>query len=184
MQKQSENMLSNSKRLSEIKNRLRPILRNNDVIDVILFGSVVKGKTLPRDIDVAIISEEDIKPNVEGFHFSVLKQREFFKNQPTLVTTLLREGHSLRLGKPFCEGFRFKSGVMFVYNLTSLNSSEKVRIVNLLRGKGGGEGLVKEYRCEWISNNVFIAPLEGEYIIEQFLIKNKVNFKKSHILIH
>ena len=177
-------MLSNLKNLSVIKSRLKPFLKKKEIIDVILFGSFVKGKPLPRDIDVAIISELDIKPNVDGFHFSVLKPSEFFTKPPMLATTLLREGYSLRTDRPFSENLGFKSRVMFVYNLTSLNSSEKVRIVNNLRGKGGAKGLVEEYGGEWLSNSVFISPLNNGYIFEQFFLTNKVKFKKSNILIH
>lgn len=177
-------MLTNLKNLSKLKNKLKPFLRRKDVIDIVLFGSVVKGKALPRDVDAAIISESDIKPDIEGFHISLLKPLEFLRDPPTLATTLLKEGYSLRTGRSFSENFRFKSKVLFIYNLTSLSNSEKVRMVNNLRGKDGAKGLVEEYGGEWLSNSVFISFLDNEYIFEQFFITNKVKFKKFNILIH
>ena len=41
--------------LSLIKNKLKSLLLDKEIIDIILFGSSIKGKLIPRDIDIALI---------------------------------------------------------------------------------------------------------------------------------
>ncbi len=174
----------NSKLLFQIKNKLKSLLKDKEIIDIILFGSSIKGKASPNDIDIAAITENESIPRIEGFHISAIKPKEFFQNPPTLITTLLREGYSLKNNKMFAETFRFKPEVLFNYNLKNLANSQKVKIVNILRGKGKNSGLVKESNGNFISNSVFTIPPESEYLIEKFLINQNVAFKKSYILIH
>lgn len=174
----------NLKSLSKIKNKLRHILKKKEVIDIIIFGSFVKGKAQPNDIDVAIIAEKPFDAQLEGFHFSFIKVEEFFKDPPTLATTLLKEGYSLKASKPLAELLRFNSKILFTYSLSNLNNNQKVKIVNQLRGKSKQKGLVEEYKGEWLSNSVFLATLESEYLFEQFFLAQKVKFKKHYLLMH
>lgn len=173
----------NSKNLSEIKSRLKNVLKDKRIIDIIVFGSFVKGKPNPKDVDLAIISEHDSREEIEGFHISSIKPVNFFYHPPTIITTIIKEGYSLKENKPFAEVLRYKSKVLFVYNLTSLSNSQKVKIVNSLRGKNG-QGLVEENGGEWLSNNVFLSNINSEYVFEQFFIFQKVKFKKLNVLIY
>src|SRR3989344_6564248 len=120
-------MRMNSKNLSEIKNKLKSILKDKRVIDVVVFGSAVKGKIIPRDIDIAVISDEIFREDISGFHVSSIKPRDFFHNPPTIATTLLKEGYSLKENKPLSEILRYKSKILIIYNISKLNGNEKVR---------------------------------------------------------
>mgnify|MGYP001573734280 CR=1 FL=1 len=177
MQMKSENLL-------KIKRKLKSLLNNKEIIDIVLFGSAIKGKAMPRDIDIAIISKENINVKIENFHISTLKPIDFFLDVPSLVNTLLREGYSIKKDAPFAELFRFKPKVMFVYSLKGLSASEKVKAVNFLRGKNKSKGIVEENNGEWLANQVFIMPVEPEHILSQFLINSKIKFKKSYVLMH
>lgn len=171
----------NSEILSKIKTKLKEIITNKEVLDVILFGSVVKGKSEPRDIDIAIISEDELNISLKGFHISQVKPKEFFINPPTIITTLLREGYSLKYKKYLAESLRFENKVLFYYTLEGLNPSEKVRAVNFLRGD---KGIIQENKGVWLANQVFTIPIESENLIEKFLINSKIKFKKSFVLMH
>lgn len=170
--------------IKSIKNRLEKIIGKREVLDVILFGSFMKGKTLPRDIDIAVISENDIKIDLEGFHFSFLKPIDFFKKRITLLNTLFREGYSLKFDKSFSELYGFRNKALFSYELRGLNNSKKVKIVNILRGKKNEKGLVIENNGEWLVNQVFFVPVSNEYIFERLFLNFNVRFKKSYILMH
>ncbi len=174
-------MQINLKNLSEIKKRLRNILKDKKVYDVVLFGSFVKGKVLPKDIDIAIISEKT-DFDLSGFHISILSINDFFEPL-SLVNTLLREGYSLKHNKFFSEVYGFRNKCLFKYALTNLSASKKVSVVNFLRGKKGERGLVKEKDGEWISNQVFLCPVFFEFIFEKFFINAKIKFKKFYCLI-
>jgi hypothetical protein len=96
----------------------------------------------------------------------------------------LREGYSLKNEKFLSENYKFLSRVLFVYELKNLNSSAKVKIVNILRGKHGEKGLVRDNEGEWLANQVFTIPLNADHLFEKFLINFKVKFKKFYLLIH
>ena len=170
--------------LQQIKSDFKSLLKDKETLDIIVFGSFAKGKAVPKDIDIAIISKKQLGHSINKYHISILKPEDFFVNPPTIITTLLKEGYSIKYNKPFAEVFRFKPSILFSYTLQSLNNSQKVKIVNILRGKGKNKGLVEEYNGEWLSNSVFIINPESEFLFERFLINQKVNFKKYSILIH
>ncbi len=174
----------NSETLLRIKNRLKKFLKDKEILDIILFGSVIKGKYLPRDIDLAFIANKEIKPEIEGFHISLIKPEEFFTDQPSITNTVLREGFSLRKNAFFVEGLKFKNRVLFTYKLNDKRLSEKVKIVNILRGKNKEKGIVEEYGGRWLVNQAFTVPITTEHIIESLLINLKIKYSKSYILIH
>jgi len=169
------------KELPKIKNKLKELINDKNVYDVVLFGSSVKGKNIPRDIDIAIISEKDVE-DIKGFHVSRLNIRDFSK-PVSLVKTLLREGYSLKKNMAFAEVYGFKNKCLFKYDLRGLSSSEKVKVVKFLRGKTGESGLVLEKGGEWLNNQVFFSPVIFESIFERFFLNNKIKFKKYFVLI-
>ena len=177
-------MLTNLEVIRLTKNKFKEYLNSKEVLDIVLFGSSVKGKSLPNDIDVAVICKNPIEINVLGFHVSILNQDDFLSNIKTLISTLFREGYSIKYNKPFSEKYGFLSKVLFIYSLEGLSPSEKVKIVNVLRGRAGSRGLVLEEKGEWLSNNVFICLIEKENIFSKLLDNFKIKYKKSYVLIH
>lgn len=174
-----------------IRNKLRNLLFNEEVIEIFVFGSSIKGKAIPKDIDIAILTYKN--PSLEfqkkiskiiGFHISVLTAKEFFINPPSIAHTLIREGYGLKNKKFLAESYRFSNKILFSYSVASFPSSIKVKIVNILRGKKGEKGIVEFYGGEWIANQVFSVPMESEKIFDEFFDKFSVKFKKSYILIH
>jgi len=174
----------NLKILSKLKKELKKLIEDKEILDIIIFGSVVKGKAQPRDIDIALITEKEKKIYIKGYHISIIRPNEFFTNPPMLANTLLREGYSIKHNKPLSEVYNFKNRVLFKYDLAGFKSAEKVKIVNILHGKNKGKGMVEENGGEWLANQVFILPIESEYILERFLINSGVKFKKYLILMH
>jgi len=173
----------NSKNLSLIKNKLKKYLNNKDILDIIVFGSAVKGKALPGDIDIAVISKKEIKIPLQKFHIISLSPLDFISNPPSLIHTLLKEGYSLKKDKPFSEIFNFKNKTLFRYELSNLKPSKKVKIVNVLRGKNKQKGAVELNNGEWLANQVFMIPPEKEHFFEQFFLNFKIRFKKYSLLI-
>jgi len=181
----------NSEIISKIKDKLGFLLHNKEVIDLIVFGSATKGKAIPRDIDVAILfyhppTKEllnDIQ-KMDQFHISILTVKDFFINPGLLVNALLREGYSIKNKKSLSETFKFSSRVLFTYNLSSLSASNKVKVVNALRGKKGKQGMVEKNNGEWIANQVFTVPLPADRLFEEFFNNFKMKYKKSYVLMH
>ncbi len=174
----------NSEIKSLIKKKFKTELRDKEILDIILFGSAIKGKTTPKDIDIAIITNKKINREIEGIHISIISPNEFFINPPSIINTLFREGYSIKNNKFLAENLKFSNKVLFTYSLKSLTPSKKVKIVNVLRGKGKQEGMVKENNGEWLANQVFTVPIDKDYIFEKFFINFSIPFNKNYILIH
>jgi len=174
----------NSKILVSIKNKLKKYLKDKEILDIILFGSFAKGSQSPSDIDIVFITRKTIETNIPDIHITTLTPEDFFNNPPTLINTLLREGHSLKHNKPFAESFNFSPKTLFNYSLSSMKSSIKVKIVNALRGKKNEQGLVLEHKGEWIANNVFIIDPTNESLFEKLFLNFKIKFQKRYILMH
>ena len=85
----------NSKILSEVKSKFNKYLKDKEIKDIVLFGSSVKGKANPNDIDIAFITDKKIDLNLSGFHISFLSIDDFFK--PVSLVLALR-------GKSLCHG--------------------------------------------------------------------------------
>jgi len=176
-------MLKKSKSLSEIKKELKEYLNNEKVLDVLIFGSYIKGKTSPSDVDIAIITEEKLKEN-PGYHISFIEPKEFFEKIPSIVNTLLKEGYSLKSNRFLSENYGFKNKTLFNYNLSGIPESNKVKIVNFLRGNKKSRGIVEQNKGEWLSKGVFTSDIDKDYLFENYLLENKIKFKKYHLLIH
>ena len=170
--------------LSLIKNKLRKYLKDSDILDIIVFGSAVKGKAAPADIDIAIISKIEKKIEIPNFHITWLKPENFFKTPPSIIHTLFREGYSIKNNTSLSQLYKFSNRAMYQYELTNLNPSNKVKIVNILRGKRGEKGMVEQNKGEWLANQVFIVPMENENIFEKFFINFKIKYKKFFLLMH
>ena len=173
-----------SKELQNLKAKLKDFIQDKEVLEVILFGSFIKGKAVPKDIDIALITEKSITKKIPNIHISVINPKELIVNPTSLVSTLIKDGYSLKNNKFFAEKFNFEPKVLFLYNLSGLNASEKVKVVRILRGDKKNEGFVTKENGKWLSNNVFLSEIKSVYLFEQFFIKNKVNFTKHNLLMH
>lgn len=170
--------------IQKARSKLSKLLKDKEVIDIILFGSAIKGKANPNDIDVCIITNKEQSMDINGFHISQLTPEELISGGLTLPNTLLREGFSLKHNTAFADLFRFKNKILYTYSLTSLNPSKKVQMVNILRGRNKNNGLVLESKGEWLSNQVFTIPLDSEYLFDKLLSNFNIKYTKNYILIH
>ena len=170
--------------ISSIKNKLKKLIEDKDILDVILFGSSIKGKASPNDFDIAVISEKEINLEMENFHFSFLKPIDFFKKRSVILTALFKEGYSVKFNMSFSELYDFKNKVLFKYDLKNMPPSKKVKVVNILRGNKNERGMVENNKGEWLANQVFFIPVFHDYIFEKFFLNFSVKYKKYYILMH
>ena len=181
------------KKLSKyLKGKLKGI-DLTEIADIFLFGSAVKGKEFPRDIDICIIFREKISKkmieNIEdrlkdfNVHISSLIVDNFFSKSHSLIKTLLLEGVSILNGKPLIQNFNFSSYVLYSYNLSELKASEKVKFVYLLKGRKE-KGIIEKMNGEWIADSCFIIPIQKDSEMLIILKKWAIPFKRKEALIH
>lgn len=165
-----------------------------EIADIFLFGSAVKGKEFPKDIDICIIFRKKISREIINsveerigkfdIHISSLVIDNFFRKPHSLIKTLLTEGISILNGKPFIQNFSFLSYVLYSYNLSKLKPSEKVRFVYLLKGRKKEAGIIEKMNGEWITDSCFIIPIQKDSEMLIILKKWLIPFKRKEVLVH
>lgn len=138
------------------------------IYDFIIFGSAVKGKMSPRDIDIAVILESknpaligeiktEIDKHIKNAHLQAVSYEDFLKSK--LPYHMLSEGYSIK-NKEFL--FK-KSGVLrktlYTFELNDLLQNKKVMFNKGLRY------MVKQTKAEKIGKGAVLAPVtaSGEF---------------------
>ena len=113
----------------DLKTQLLALCEGFDVEDLILFGSKVKGKPFPRDVDVlVVVNEGDVRKKAgletslrqAGFDAVVVSPRQLFSER-LLLASVLHEGQSLiHNSKPLV-----KAWVFFLFRLPKLTKSQR-----------------------------------------------------------
>ncbi len=163
---------------TELRNNLKNLVKKTkDVKDIIVFGSIVRGKIKPNDIDIIVIFNNKINKNVE---YEIRKKLEKDYNNISIISktrksileknfdareSILFEGISLLSNKRLADKYGFSSLGMFKYEIKNFNPGKKTKFYYALNGRFGKEGVLKKLECIKISNNLVLTPL---FNIEEF----------------
>lgn len=184
-------MLKHSKEFSRLKAEWKKSWKE-DVADVLIFGSYVKGKAKPQDIDICLIFRNKIKLDIvhkaeallgENYHVSSLSVDNFFTNVHSLAKTLLLEGKSIISGSRFACNLGLTAKLLYSYDLSSESSSKKVRFVYLLRGRNGSAGLVKDWGGEFIAPSAFFVPIEKDNEAQEVFDAWKIKYARKKLML-
>lgn len=185
------------KKLSLMKKKIKKWIKENKVVDVILFGSLKRGKSKPNDIDLCIlINDIDENKSLDlvdslnkltnklkiNTHINILTLSNFILGD-TLTKTLIIEGFSIRNNKDYCNVINFASKSLFIYNLKKFSSSKRVRFHYLLKGRYGRIGLLKETKGEFVGSATIMVPVDKEDVLKEVFDTWKVDYKISRILL-
>lgn len=183
--------------LKQLKKYLESKKKERVIFDIILFGSAVKGKIFPKDIDIVVIFlegslrerldkvqqiKDKLKTLNKNFDIKQITLKELFSSHFLARTGVLLEGLSLFTGKKFCELLGFQSHTLFWYNLNGMSHTQKVKFNYILAGRKYMEGVIKEFNGERLSRGVIKIPIENSLEFEEILKNNKVNYRKKDIL--
>lgn len=152
-----------------------------EVVDIVLFGSVVRGKEKPGDIDVLVIFRDKVDKEVE---YSIRKKVEkAYANVSVISKTgegvmdesfdaresVLVEGKSLVTGKDLAGGYGLVSFGMFKYHFKGWDKLRKTKFYYALNGRGGKEGIADSLGCIKLSDSVMLVPLAEVEEFREFL---------------
>ena len=188
---------------TRLRNNLQKIARSSEIDDIILFGSVVKGKERPNDIDILVIFKNKINKEVE---YKVRKtiEKEYqnvqiiSKTNATVLEetfvareSLLFEGVSLLSRNKVSDRYGFDSLGLFKYTFDNWTKLQKTKFYYALNGRGGNEGLSQKLNLIKLSDGLLLSPLgnieklkefleswEIRYIYIPFLLPKRLNKKK------
>ncbi len=183
--------------LKSLESLSKKLFDKEKLFDVILYGSAVKGKDEPRDIDIVIIffNEEfrerldiaqtfkmdlpkDLKFDIQTLNVSDLFDASFFARQGILI-----EGYSLVSGRKFSDKLGFKGYSLFSYTLGNLNHNQKTMFTYSLIGRGKTEGMIKKVNGKSMGRGAFLVPIESSLMFEEFLEKWKLEYSKKNMLV-
>jgi len=160
--------------------KLRKLPRKYKIQDIIIFGSAVKGKTEPRDIDIALLvkeKDEKLSEKIEDeirkiikykIDFTVLSIEDVYSS---VWLSLIKEGFSIAKGKFLHEIYKVEPCVLFKYNLKSLDKVKKVQF-----DRGLNE-ILKIAKGTRLLRTIVIIPLKNSFQFEDFLKTWKIEYE-------
>ncbi|MBT3408931.1 hypothetical protein HN415_09730 [Candidatus Woesearchaeota archaeon] len=139
-------------------------LLNKKIIDIIIFGSYVKGNNRSKDIDIIILSEkydkeikEQIKQIVEKADIQFLSIKDYDK---FIWLSMIKEGFSVKRNKYLFNIYNIKPVKLFKYSLKELTVSKKVMF----------DRAIKNFeKIQKLSNRVVLVPINQSSEFEEFL---------------
>ncbi len=158
-----------------------------EIKDIILFGSSLRGKLEPEDSDILILFNKKINKEIE-YEFkkqvSIKNISLISKTEDTLYDhsfaareSILFEGYSL-VKKQF---IAFRSGFdslgIFIYYTKDLKNTEKTRFYHALNGRRGSLGVIDLLKAIKLSDNIIAVPLEKIEEAKEFFGQQKIEFK-------
>ena len=185
------------KKLFSVANKLKVWIKRNNAADIVLFGSAIRGKTAPKDIDLCIIipdAEEEKSIDLvaslgklsesEGLkaHISILTASSFAKGD-SLAKTLLNEGYSIAKRKQFSETFGFENKSIFTYTLRHFSPSRRVQFHYLLKGRYGSKGILAELEGKFLSSGAIIVQTSREDLLKEIFDRWKVKYEVKRVLV-
>jgi predicted nucleotidyltransferase len=149
-----------TRRLREKHRRLEKKECDN-VFDIVLFGSAVKGKLGAEDVDVCIVFKRGTgiektlkKIRTDGVHLTHLSLDALF-SEP-LWLTLILEGESVLKEKRIAAMLGLSSAMIFTYDLRALEPAKKTAFYNAVLGRGN---LLKGMGAEPLGRGCVLVPM-------------------------
>ncbi len=181
----------------ELEKRLESEKGHKGIFDIIAYGSSMKGKLSPNDLDILVIfvsgslrerleEVQRIKESIKSLASlkidikQILLEELFF---PAFMARagILVEGYSIFRHGLFAETLGFKPYALFYYTLKGLSHSQKVVFNYTIAGRNT-DGLIKSMGGERIASGALKIPMAHSLEFEAFLKKSHVNYTKKNIL--
>ncbi|MEK6932276.1 MAG: nucleotidyltransferase domain-containing protein [Nanoarchaeota archaeon] len=182
----------NTKLKSEIIKFYR---KNKDVIlDIVIFGSFIKGKENPKDIDILILYKDkknieksyELKKLLKGFNIEITDKTylELFDESFKIREGILSEGYSVINKKSFSEGFGYLSFILFKYELKGFNKSDRMRFYYGLYGRNKNDkGIIDDLGLIKFSDTIIFCPVKNAEKIKEFFDYWKIKYMEFPIMI-
>jgi len=153
--------------ITKLTERAKTLIKNNSEIeDIILFGSYMKGKDKPNDIDLLIIFKNKINKNVES-QLKINSTLNLDINSITLDELngenfiakegLYLEGLSLKNDFLLSKNLGFHSFCFFKYDLSHIIGSERVKFYYALNGRNKQKGILQTIGAKKFSEELIIC---------------------------
>ena len=173
-------------------------IKKNNIFDVVVYGSYIRGKTNAKDIDIAIIMNKNTsiknKLNLcqklrnlfleKGHNFDVkaVDLNDLLNVGFLGRESILAEGYSLVKKDYIAERFGFKAVVLIEYSLKNLARGKQKMFYYALQGRKKGTGILAKIGGKFVSKGVIKIPTKYFDEIKELLNGNNINFTATFTL--
>jgi len=182
--------------LKQLKSFLRNEKKDDSIFDIVVYGSSVKGKLNPNDIDLAVIFRrgslkhrlekvQSIKKNIQlekKIDIKGILLEELFKESFFGREGIIFEGISMFDGKPFSAKLGFQGNSLFVYNFKGKTHAEKVKFNYVLSGRNS-KGIVEALEGKHLAPGIIQIPAKNSAEFESILSSHDITYSKKDVLI-
>ncbi len=189
-----KDLLKNNKFSSSIKNFYKE--NKNKILDVLLFGSAVKGKEKPTDIDLLIVyktEKEDSETShdlrvllkKQGFNVSITSKTYISLFNPAFIAreVFLSEAYSFVLNNSISRGLGYEPLMLFRYELKGMSKSDRMRFYYSLYGRKESTGILENFKARKFSDTIIASPIENAEKMKEFLQYWKIEFMEIPALV-
>jgi len=183
--------------MKKLKVNLKNFLRKeNYLVDLILFGSALKGKAKPGDVDLIALFRGSDPEKIEDILYKIRKSGEGLgldlHVEPIIVDSmfdqkvyplLLHEGFSIRSSEFIHKKLNLQPLVLITYLLENKKASDKVRFSYALYGRNKGEGLLKKINGTVVGKGSILIPIGQLEIIKPFFTQWEVEYKEQRLFV-
>ncbi|MGB9674826.1 MAG: nucleotidyltransferase domain-containing protein [Nanopusillaceae archaeon] len=161
-----------SMKLEELSKELKNYI-NDNVFDIIIFGSTTRGKDKPNDIDILIIfkkfDESIYSSLVKKYHVTTVKFEELYK-LGSLFYEILMSGYSVKYNKRLSEIFEFEAFKEIKIDILTKDKSKRKILYYYLKGRKdrNKKGIIREYGGYFVSSKPLIIRIPIE-ISDKFI---------------
>ncbi|MFH1064779.1 MAG: nucleotidyltransferase domain-containing protein [Candidatus Woesearchaeota archaeon] len=167
----------------------------SEILDIVLFGSSVRGKRKPNDVDLLLIfrEKESIDTAYElrkllkvlDYDFQIITKTydKLFDKHFVAREAFLGEGYSLIKKMNISEGLGYTTKTIFKYSLKGFTQSRRMQLQYALYGRDKKSGIVNEFGLVKFADAVFLCPTENADKLKEFLEYWKINFESFPLLI-
>ncbi len=180
---------------TKLMNKLKELCKGSDVLDIILFGSAVRGNEKPNDTDIVVIFEDKIDKEME---YKIRKELEKHFDNVSIISktsktvlgesfdareSLLFEGFSLLSLNNISTSRGFTSFGGFKYDFSNWDNNKKTKFYYALNGRNGSIGIFKSLECIKMSDSLVLIPLKNIDKFKDFLESWEIKYKYIPMLI-
>jgi len=185
------------KELSGLEKEIRAWIQKTSVRDVIIFGSLMRGKGKPGDIDLCILIEGgDEKKSLDLVHslaaitdrytkfifqINIITEKQLIEGN-TLTRAIVTEGFSIKKSLKIAEIWGFQSKSLFIYTLKGFSPSDRVKFHFVLRGRYGNAGVLEEVKGKLLSPGAIMVPAEYEDKMKEVFNAWKIPHRITNML--
>lgn len=189
-------MLKKQLKNTKLKSKILEFYKKNKdiLLDIFIFGSFIKGKEEPNDIDILILYKDkknfekgyELKKILGEFNAEITNANysELFNESFKPREGILSEGYSVINRKFLSEGLGYISFILFKYELIGFTKSDRTRFYYSLSGRTKKDtGILKDLNALKFSDTILLCPVKNSEKMKEYLDYWKIKYIEFPVMI-